>query len=80
MISAHASLLRPADEGRGPTLESLCSTLLYYSFIEAGTTDADLHPSPSLRSQQQRLRAAEHPEIQCRRVARRTLLPRGAAC
>ena len=58
-----------ADEGRGPTLESLCSTLLYYSFIEAGTSDADLHPSPALRSQQQRLRSAQRPELQCRRVA-----------
>ena len=68
-----------ADEGRGPTLESLCSTLLYYSFIEAGTSDADLHPSPALRSQQQRLRSAQRPELQCRRVVQR-LVMHIAAC
>jgi DNA polymerase theta len=62
-----------ADEGRGPTLESLCSTLLYYSFIDAGKEGDPTHPSPALSSQQLRLRNANLPVNECRRASCRAL-------
>lgn len=57
--------VRAAEEGRGPTLESLCSTLLYYSFIDP---TAELHTSPALRSQQRRMLSSQIPASQCRRA------------
>jgi DNA polymerase theta len=63
------ALFSVADEGRGPTLESLCSTLLYYSFIDAGKEGDPTHPSPALSSQQLRLRNANLPANECRRAS-----------